>query len=412
MKAKYSNILKIIICIVLIIVFTIGFNQGQEIDDFAYAIAIGIDTSENNNLKVSFQFAKPVNASEGGTSDTQPSFIYTIEASSISSAINLLDSYMSKQVILSHCKVIVFSEEFAKNGISKELYTLINKVQIRPDVGIIISRCNATYFIEESKPTLENLVTKYYEIAPSSTEYTGYTSYIKIGDFFNSLNCKTCEPYAILGGVNTTSQSQAADSSNPSNIEKDSDIKAGETSFTKNSGAENLGLAIFKDDKLVGEASAIDALCHLIVTNNLKTGLISIPNPFDQSSSIDLAIYKHKNTKKNVEFINNSPYITVDAYVDARVLSVSGNSESLTDENISIIEEGINLYLKDKISEYLYKTSIDFNSDVCGFGRYAINKFLTTEDWDNYNWLDNYKNSIFKINVESSVKSGLLLTQD
>lgn len=224
MKINYSNLLKILIAIILIIVFTIGFNQGQEIDDLAYAIAIGIDSSKENNLKVSFQFAKPVNSSDSGTSDPQPSFIHTVEASSITSAINILNSFMSKRLNLSHCKVIVFSEEFAKEGISEEIYTLINNIQIRPDVSIVISRCSSKYFIEKSKPTLESIVTKYYEIAPQSTEYTGYTSNVKIGDFFNSLNCSTCEAYAILGGVNTTSQ--VVDSNETSNLEKDFNIKA------------------------------------------------------------------------------------------------------------------------------------------------------------------------------------------
>ena len=224
MKINYSNLLKIIIAIILIIVFTIGFNQGQEIDDLAYAIAIGIDSSTENNLKVSFQFAKPINSSEGGNSKPQESFIHTVEASSISSAINLLNSFMSKRLNLSHCKVIVFSEEFAKEGISEEIYTLINNNQIRPDVSIIVSRCSSKYFIEQSKPTLESIVTKYYEIAPQSTEYTGYTSNVKIGDFFNNLTCSTCEAVATLGGVNTTSQ--VADSSAITNIEKNFNIKA------------------------------------------------------------------------------------------------------------------------------------------------------------------------------------------
>ena len=41
--------LKILICIVLIVVFTVAFNQNSEIGDYAYAIAIGIDNGENNN---------------------------------------------------------------------------------------------------------------------------------------------------------------------------------------------------------------------------------------------------------------------------------------------------------------------------------------------------------------------------
>lgn len=114
MKTKSIKLFKIIICIVIILIFTAGFNQGQEVDDFAYAIAIGFDASSSNNIKMSFQFAKPVNASDSGNSEPQPSFIHTVDASSISSAINLLDSYMSKRINLSHCKVVVFSEEFAK----------------------------------------------------------------------------------------------------------------------------------------------------------------------------------------------------------------------------------------------------------------------------------------------------------
>lgn len=297
-----------------------------------------------------------------------------------------------------------------RNGIAEELNTLINNIQLRPDVSIIISRCSSSYFIENSKPTLENIVTKYYEIAPSSTEYTGYTSNVKIGDFFNAYNCSTCEPYAILGGVNTTSKESP--SIGLSNIEKDSDIKAGETSLTSNSGAENLGLAIFKDDKLVGETSAIDSLCHLIITSKLKSGIISIPSPFNQNTSIDLLINTEKRTKNKVKLINNSPYITLDANINARILSVSGNSKSLDEKKIETIEKEINRYLEEKISNYLYKTSQDFGSDVCAFGKYAIGKFLTTEDWNNYNWLDNYKNSFFKVTVKSSIKSGLLLTQE
>ena len=161
-----------------------------------------------------------------------------------------------------------------------------------------------------------------------------------------------------------------------------------------------------------GEASAIDSLCHLIITNKLQSANISISNPYNQNSSIDLLISKEKPVKCTVKFINNSPYITVDSNLDARILTVSGNSKSLDDTNIETIEKEINLYLENKLYNYLYKTSLEFNSDVCGFGKFATINFLTTEDWNNYNWLDNYKNSIFKVNVNSCIKSGLLLTQD
>ena len=74
----------------------------------------------------------------------------------------------------------------------------MNKVQIRPNANIIISKCLAKDFIQNSQPKLENLVAKYYEIAPASSEYTGYTADTTIGDFFNQFTCNTCQPTAIL----------------------------------------------------------------------------------------------------------------------------------------------------------------------------------------------------------------------
>lgn len=94
--------------------------------------------------------------------------------------------------------MVVFSEELAQKGIGKEVYSLINNVELRPDTGIIISKCNSKYFIENSKPDFETLVSKYYEILPANTQITGYTAYAKIADFFNQLQCTTCQAIAIL----------------------------------------------------------------------------------------------------------------------------------------------------------------------------------------------------------------------
>lgn len=150
----------------------------------------------------------------------------------------------------------------------------------------------------------------------------------------------------------------------------------------------------------------------MIITNKYKSANISIPNPFDQNTSIDLLINKNKNTKVKVKFINNTPYITIAVSLNAHILSVSGNSETLDDKIIETIEKQINLYLQEKIYNYLYKTTLDFDSDVCEFGNYATHNFLTTKEWNNYNWKSNYKNSLFKVTVKSNLKSGILLTQD
>ena len=48
------------------------------------------------------------------------------------------------------------------------------------------------------KPILEKLSARYYEIAPTSSEYTGFTADIKLGEFFNKLESESEEAIAIL----------------------------------------------------------------------------------------------------------------------------------------------------------------------------------------------------------------------
>ncbi len=196
-----------------------------------------------------------------------------------------------------------------------------------------------------------------------------------------------------------------------SNAEIDSNIKAGNSTLSSKKSAETIGLAVFKDDKLVGELSGIETVCYLILTNKLDNCTISIENPLKNDSTLDLYIYKQKNTKKKVNLINNSPYIDIDASIKVRILSSNKSAEELTNDNINQVKESVNKYLEDEISKFLYKTSQSYNSDICGLGKYAITKFYKNSDWTNYNWLDNYKNSIFNVKVNSSVVSSLLFLE-
>ena len=68
---------------------------------------------DNNDLKVSFQLSIPSqNTSDGGSSGPD-TVIDTIESSSLESAISLRNAFISKKLILSHCKVLVISEQIA-----------------------------------------------------------------------------------------------------------------------------------------------------------------------------------------------------------------------------------------------------------------------------------------------------------
>ena len=401
---KIKIILNKLLIIVLIIIFIYSFSASYSslnISNCAFAVAIGIDKSTSNKLNVTFEFISTSPSGES-ISETKP-ILNSVDCSSITNGINIMNAYLGKKVNLSHCKLIIFSEELAKEGISDEVYSLMNEVQIRPSANIVISQCNTRYYIENSIPGLESLIPKYYDIFPHTSEYTGYTCDATIGDFFNSLVCNYSSPYAILGGITTTN-----DTSTQIN---DSTIKSDESPIEGNRSAQNIGLAVFKDDKLSGELNAIETLCFLNIIKKVDNFLVSIP--YEQGSSSQIDIYLTPNSTHNIDvsFVNGAPFIKLKLDFSGKIYSMSKNSEYLDIDVLNSISNSCNNYLEGQFYNYLYKTSSVFESDINNFGSYALSKFFTTTEFEKYNWLDNYKNSTFKVEIDTIIDSGFLLTK-
>ena len=409
---KFRNFLLrfLIFCIISILIFSLsGCYSVQSIDDLAYVVALGIDLGKNNNLELTVQLTFPNSADSSSSSgEAAPTIINSVECSSINSGISLLNSYVSKEINLSHCKVLIFSEAIASRGIGSEIYTLSNQVEIRPDCNVIISKSSAKQYITNSKPELENLVVKYYELTPYSNEYTCHITNATISNFFNALSANYGDPVAILGNGNKLSITPSNVTVNP---EQEFNIVAGENPLVEyERKSENLGLAVFKQAKLVGELTAFENLLHLILTNQFESSVISIDNPYKENSAIDIALYFHKNTKINAKLVNGSPYVKSTIYLNARLLSVDKISESLTPEKIEELELLINSYLENAFLDYQYKTAKVFEADIDNVGKNLIKNFKNDNEWNNYNWPSNYKNTFFDVDVKTNIKSSFLLS--
>lgn len=389
-----------------------GCYDAEGIEALGYVVAIGLDKGTSNTLKLSLQFAILEGSSSSGSSTSQSSKsnVISVECASFDSGINLINSYISKKINLAHCKVIVLSEDLAYDGISDYVFSFMNNVELRPDCNIIISRCSASDLLNNSKPTLETLSARYYELIPNSSEYTAYTENVTIAEFYNNILNYGSQAYAILGGINTkNNHSSPSNTQTPYDI--DANYKAGQTPMEGKVGLENMGLAVFNGDNLVGELNGIETISHLIITNNLKNATVTLPSPFKENSTISLYISLTKNTKNSVQLINKFPYIKSRIYITATILSFDENLDYANEDNLKSLEEYLNSYLKQNIEIYLYKTSKEYHSDIANFGKYTRKYYATWEDWINSAWLDNYQNAFFDVDVNSNVQSGYLFTK-
>lgn len=428
---KIKKILIILLIIVITAFFLTNFSSIYTIDDYAYVIAMGLDNSDDSDLILSLQIAIPAGSSKGSessSSQSSSSIVSTVKCKNINGGVNLINDYLGQKLNLSYCKAMVFSEDIAKKGIGNYICTATNDIEIRPSCDIIVSKCSALDYITNSKPLLENLSSKYYEIASSSQKDTGLTRTISLMSFYNRYYDSLCEPYAPLSSIEESNggdaknevqgktldsdknsdNSNGGDSSSSSGGKSESSSKKDVEKDNANAKIKNQGLAIFKDDKLIGEISREETLCYMLVSGKLKDAVINIPSPFEDADYVSLNI-SSVHSKNKVEIKNGTPFITCNISLSARVLSSTKTSNYLSKENSLALEYATNSYLNANITDFLYKTSKELKSDFIGFGRNAVRSFKTMDDWKNYDWLNKYQNSEFNVNVNTTVKSSYLL---
>lgn len=414
----------------------------ENIDNLNYVIAVIVDSAESPNMiNVTFEFVDVSSFSSDSSSKDSKPILDTITATSIDSAINIMNSYAAKGINLSTCKVIIFSDEVAKNGLYNHISDLINSAQIRPSANVIITTGSAKYYVENSTSPLEKILTKYYDVFPNSSKYTGYTSNLTIGEFYENMKNPNIGNTAILGGTNESSiqnkeesqksgsaSSSSSDSSSSSNSgdeqsnepkenekkypfldTKPLNMTAGNAPVTGLRGNENFGLAVFKSDTYIGNLTAGETLCRSIINNECELFSIAIPYPPESDSLIVLDIYKNSDTSTKISMYGDKPIITLNISLSARLSSILKDINYSSSETVDRIEFASEEYLKEQILNYLYKTSREYKVDINEFYNTIKKQSLTNNDLKNFDWQSKYQNAEFVINLDTNVISSLLV---
>ena len=338
------------------------------------------------------------------------------------------------------------------NGIATEIFSLINNEEVRPTSNLIISKCSAYDYLNNSNPNLEKLTTQYYETFSITGRFTGYFSNITIGDFYNNISSKYCDPTAILGGVNSTARKKEVEksSSTGGSSEKSSssgsnsngsssgssqtinetdskqnsenqedvitnpeDLTAGTSSIVGDRGTENFGIAIFNEDKLCGELTATESICHLLITNKLDSCLISIDNPISEKETqkIEIQLFPSKKTKIDLNIENDIPHILLQLSLNADIMTLDTDVNYESNNVLSKISEATEQYLKTQFNDYLNKVTKQDNVDIDDFSLKGPAHFSTIPEWEKFNWDEKFKNTEFDIDIDINVLSTILITK-
>lgn len=422
----FSNTIRftVLLTLSLNLLFLTGCFDQREIDELAYPMAIGFDIGKANELRMTLQLAAPISisggsskssgggSSGGGNGDGDETTLnITVDTPSIYSGLNLINNIISKEINVSHTKAIVISRRLAEKGISKYLHSFQRGREFKPDIFIVVSIDPPEEYLRKTKLILEGNPSKYYEQILGKN-FTSFFPNVRLHDFYQKNESDSIEPVAILTGLgkydNVDQLENAAIESGDSAFIHEGSYEAGNIPIISEKKNEIMGVAVFKDGRMCGTLNGKESACLQMITGEFDYTYWTLPDPYEEDDIIVLNVFKRKKPVVKIDMTDGK----VNAYVgiDLEGDFVAIQSMYQYENQPEIIEQEMKEILEKDICKLLEKTRDVFDSDICGLGNFVKKKFLTWEEWKEYNWPEQYKNTAFDINVSFKIRrTGLII---
>lgn len=397
----------------LIIVMTIVFApllsgcwDIAELEEEGYVAVIGVDEGRNKNVFITFQITNPKaggGTAAGGTSggSSKRSDTISIESKGILVARDLVSATITRRISLSHAKVIIVGEKFAKTD---EFFHLIEAAlrdkEMRRAMTIMVSKEDASEFIRKNAPVLEERPQKFYEFMAKRWMDTGFVPP------FSNLNrfMQRTEQGQSLFLITYGTTDDVIDKEPQDGL----DFLPGQIKKQGGNPTEIIGAAVFKDGKMIGKLNGeeVRLVTLLRAKPEAKYMLSSFPDPIVKGDKVAGRIIKHKKTKIKVDISGPSPKIDVIVPISIEILGI----KSFTDypENLNkqeLLKKSIAEYLEDKSLKLVKKTQTEFGGDPFIWEIVARGKFLTYDDYKTYNWKKKYKEAKVSIKYDIKIKN-------
>lgn len=416
------------IFIILLLLFSAGgCADAIEVDELAYVVAMGLDSGVDDNVRMTMLLAVPIAVGVGpepGEVDKSTTMV-TVEAPTIYGGMNIANSMLSKKLNFSHTKLVVIARELAEEGIEKYMNTFSRFRELRPNTYLGIARGHAEDFLKESKPILEANPAKYYELLMESYKHTGFSVGSTISDFYRDMRSNDGEAVAALLDVNQLSDSDEFErvlsglSQNKDGKVMEGEYADGQVPMIFDTKSMNMGIAVFKADKMVGELNGRETVFYLAVTGKLGEAYFSVPDPEKprennamQSQFVSLRLSLARKPVIQVEMKGDIPYITAHIFMEGSVLAAEGDKDYSIGENLKELETFSAEYLQEDILSFLEVTRDNFKSDICRIGKRVKQRFLLWDDWVRFGWEEKYKNAVFDVVTKVAIRrSGMTIKQ-
>lgn len=383
-----GNMKKLLITTLLlsVVMTNSGCWDRVEINDIAIIVASSLDMGdEEGEYLMSLQIPLPGQLGAeagggGGTSGEKTFYVDGESASNVREATDILQKRMARRIFFAHRRVIVISEEVAREvGIRQFFDAFVRVPENRTTAFMVISQGKAQDFLN-AQPELEQFSA---EVLRELMAVQAFEINLKdIAQMLNQVGGDALIPYVAL--------------QNAKSPEEDTQE------------IEFLGFAQFKDDRLVN-----------VLTGDLKEGakwLIKEFHPFVSTIDVEgtpfTLQYFEGDTEIDVEYDNENINFTINIEANSFLLEdiAQVNWDNL--EEIRNLKQEASKHIKQKVEKTVEQMR-EHNSDIAQLGLLFSRKYprIWRERYRD-NWEETLAQVDIHINVNAEVSRTGLITEN
>jgi spore germination protein KC len=363
-----------------------GCWDHRELSEITVVVGMAVDKGDNGKYTLTIEGINAKELSDKTSTGFAPSIFYALEGDTLAELSQKMNVGISKNLIYSHMKVLVISEEVLRDGLIDFLDFLERNREIRDDFNLVTTRnvkaadiLGVTYLVQKSSSL------KLHTQLNSLVESWGGDPNIRLNDFIQAYT--SAGKRGVMAAL--TIQGDPEKGGSVENMKK---VKPDALVVVDS-------LAIFKNDKLGAFLPLEDSRNYLWIINKLDKTVLTVE--CNKDKFLGVRIFNNK-TKSKVSLIKGRAVINLrvngEGYLDSTQCK-----EDLTQIN-TFVKYGklTEKEIKKNLEATIKKLQQEYKADIFGFG-----EMLYRQDYKNFkriekNWDEYFEDAI--VNVDVNVK--------
>ncbi|HHW15685.1 MAG TPA: Ger(x)C family spore germination protein [Firmicutes bacterium] len=371
-----------------------GCWDFREPNKVGFIEALGVDRTTDGHVELSALIAIPSaqvsgggGGGGGGDSGKRPLLLQTARGRTLSEALLNMNRFTSRVLTVSQCRVVVFSEEVARRGLTPYIGLLTRWYEFRSTMVVLITEGRASECLRIESPLERDPVEFFVNLVSMVSPSMGVGSAFQVQDLLHVMGNYEGEPVApLVAPYQSGAGPSPGQTSRGTGPEAQASSGSGGKAAVPKNAVQFKGLAMFQGSRMVGKLDALASSYYLMLVGRHQLSFQVVPDPLVRGNYV---MVQAKAIKRDVRVrrVYGRPELDISLEVPLDLVEVQSTVDYTGRRNRPLLERAVAEKLGRGCRQVVAQAQRRFRTDIFQFGTFFRVRFLTWPAWVKYDWL-------------------------